>query len=86
MEYLNTCKELIESQWLFYFQDGSTVYLIFSIQGSGHFQGYAIMSSCVGAERSSDYNGQGGVFSVDWVKRSVLFQLVDFLYTLSVEI
>ena len=52
-----------------FLQDGSTVYLIYSIQGSGHFQGYAVMSSCVGAERSSDYNGQGGVFSVDWVKR-----------------
>ncbi|XP_060581690.1 3'-5' RNA helicase YTHDC2-like [Ruditapes philippinarum] len=62
------------------FQDGSTVYLIFSIQGSGHFQGYAIMSSCVSAERSSDYNGQGGVFSVDWVKRGNLqFQATHHL-------
>ncbi|XP_045156414.2 3'-5' RNA helicase YTHDC2-like [Mercenaria mercenaria] len=62
------------------FQEGSTVYLIYSIQGSGHFQGYAIMSSCVGAERSSDYNGQGGVFSVDWIKRGNLqFQATHHL-------
>ncbi|XP_052279613.1 3'-5' RNA helicase YTHDC2-like isoform X2 [Dreissena polymorpha] len=62
------------------FQEGHIVYLIFSLQGSGHFQGYAKMSSIIGTEKSYDYNGQGGVFSVDWVKRANLpFQMTHHL-------
>ncbi|XP_052792916.1 3'-5' RNA helicase YTHDC2-like isoform X2 [Mya arenaria] len=62
------------------FQDGNIVYLIFSIQSSGHFQGYAKMSSIIGTEKSYDYNGPGGVFSVDWVKRGNLpFQMTHHL-------
>ncbi|KAL4228088.1 3'-5' RNA helicase ythdc2 [Mactra antiquata] len=62
------------------FLSGDTVYLIYSIQGSGHFQGYATMSSCIGTDKSTDYNGQGGVFSVDWIKRgNIKFQCTHHL-------
>lgn len=62
------------------FMDGQTVFLIFSIQGSSHFQGYGKMSSIIGTDKSSDFNGQGGVFSVDWVKRgNIQFQATHHL-------
>ncbi|KAK7491702.1 hypothetical protein BaRGS_00016958 [Batillaria attramentaria] len=54
------------------FQDGKTVYLIFSVQGSGHFQGYAKMTSDIGREKSADFSAPGlsGTFSIEWVKRA----------------
>ncbi|KAK7115641.1 3'-5' RNA helicase YTHDC2-like [Littorina saxatilis] len=54
------------------FQDGKTVYLIFSVQGSGHFQGYARMTSQIGREKSPEFSAPGlsGIFSSEWVKRA----------------
>ena len=43
--------------------------MIFSVQGSGHFQGYAKLNSTSSHEKSSEFGGQGGVFSVEWIKR-----------------
>ncbi|XP_060769254.1 3'-5' RNA helicase YTHDC2 isoform X2 [Neoarius graeffei] len=60
------------------FQENSTIFLIFSVQGSGHFQGYARMSSEIGSERCKDWGaaGLGGVFSVEWIrKESLPFQV-----------
>ncbi|CAH1795870.1 unnamed protein product [Owenia fusiformis] len=56
------------------FKDGKTVYLIFSVQGSGHFQGFAKMTSLIGKEKSPDFGapGLGGCFGIDWVKKANL--------------
>ncbi|XP_067295893.1 3'-5' RNA helicase YTHDC2 [Pseudorasbora parva] len=64
------------------FQDSSAVFLIFSVQGSGHFQGYARMTSAISGERCLDWGsvGLGGVFEVEWVrKESLAFQLTQQL-------
>ena len=53
------------------FQEGRDVYLIFSVQGSGHFQGVGKMTSPSGSERGREY-GSGYAFGVDWIKRSVV--------------
>jgi hypothetical protein len=52
-------------------QDGKTVYLIFSVQGSGHFQGYARMVSEIGRDRTPEFCAPGlsGTFGIEWVKR-----------------
>ncbi|KAM6985128.1 LOW QUALITY PROTEIN: 3'-5' RNA helicase YTHDC2 [Aplochiton taeniatus] len=54
--------------------DATLVLLVFSVQGSGHFQGYARMTSGIGQERCQDWGstGLGGVFSVEWVRRDNL--------------
>ncbi|NXB38531.1 YTDC2 helicase, partial [Eulacestoma nigropectus] len=60
----------------------SLVYLIFSVQGSGHFQGFARMGSAIGCEKSQDWGsaGFGGVFKVDWIrKESIPFQFAHHL-------
>ena len=46
---------------------------MFSVHGSGHFQGYAKMMSCIGQEKAKDFTGPGltGTFAVEWVKRYV---------------
>ncbi|XP_036436605.1 3'-5' RNA helicase YTHDC2 [Colossoma macropomum] len=64
------------------FQENSVVFLIFSVQGSGHFQGYARMSSEIGSERCQDWgsSGLGGVFRVEWIrKESLPFQFTHQL-------
>ncbi|XP_027762473.1 3'-5' RNA helicase YTHDC2 isoform X1 [Empidonax traillii] len=64
------------------FWESSTVYLIFSVQGSGHFQGFARMSSAIGCEKSQDWGsaGFGGVFKVEWIrKESIPFQFAHHL-------
>uniref|UniRef100_A0A3B3T4R6 RNA helicase n=1 Tax=Paramormyrops kingsleyae TaxID=1676925 RepID=A0A3B3T4R6_9TELE len=64
------------------FVDSSVVFLIFSVQGSGQFQGYARMSSAIGLERCQDWGsaGLGGVFRVEWVRKDSLpFQLAQQL-------
>ncbi|XP_058239188.1 3'-5' RNA helicase YTHDC2 [Hemibagrus wyckioides] len=64
------------------FQESSAVFLIFSVQGSGHFQGYARMCSEIGSERCKDWGaaGLGGVFSVEWIhKESISFQFTHQL-------
>ncbi|XP_072550527.1 3'-5' RNA helicase YTHDC2 isoform X2 [Salminus brasiliensis] len=65
------------------FQESSMVFLIFSVQGSGHFQGYARMSSEIGSERCQDWgsSGLGGVFKVEWIrKESLPFQFTHQLF------
>nr|XP_055054283.1 3'-5' RNA helicase YTHDC2 isoform X2 [Misgurnus anguillicaudatus] len=56
------------------FLESSAVFLIFSVQGSGHFQGYARMTSEISSERCLDWGsaGLGGVFSVEWVRKEIL--------------
>ncbi|XP_050768677.1 3'-5' RNA helicase YTHDC2 [Gymnogyps californianus] len=64
------------------FWESSVVYLIFSVQGSGHFQGFARMASEIGCEKSQDWGsaGFGGVFKVEWIrKESVPFQFAHHL-------
>nr|XP_033784978.1 3'-5' RNA helicase YTHDC2 isoform X1 [Geotrypetes seraphini] len=64
------------------FWESSTVYLVFSVQGSGHFQGFARMSSEIGREKSQDWGstGLGGVFKVEWIrKESLPFQYAHHL-------
>ncbi|XP_070542906.1 3'-5' RNA helicase YTHDC2-like [Ptychodera flava] len=62
------------------YEESTNVYLIFSVQGSGHFQGYARMSSGISKERSHELGtgssaSLGGLFSVEWIKRAnVSFQ------------
>ncbi|XP_053557527.1 3'-5' RNA helicase YTHDC2 [Bombina bombina] len=64
------------------FWESSTVYLVFSVQGSGHFQGIAKMCSEIGRERSQDWGSTslGGLFKVEWIrKESLPFQHAHFL-------
>ncbi|XP_015704895.1 3'-5' RNA helicase YTHDC2 isoform X2 [Coturnix japonica] len=64
------------------FQESNLVYLIFSVQGSGHFQGFAKMSSEIGCEQSQCWGstGLGGVFKVEWIrKESIPFQFTQHL-------
>ncbi|XP_075935608.1 3'-5' RNA helicase YTHDC2 isoform X1 [Anarhichas minor] len=59
------------------FLEKNTIILIFSVQGSGHFQGYARMTSVISQESCQDWGfmGLGGVFSVEWIhKESLPFQ------------
>ncbi|XP_064618810.1 3'-5' RNA helicase YTHDC2-like [Lineus longissimus] len=55
--------------------EGKNVFLIFSVQGSGHFQGYAKLVQPIGKEgKSQDFNqaGLGGNFRIEWIKRANL--------------
>ncbi|XP_041370241.1 3'-5' RNA helicase YTHDC2-like isoform X2 [Gigantopelta aegis] len=54
------------------FKDGKNVFLVFSIQGSGHFQGVASMVSAVGKEKTPDFMspGLGGNFQIKWIKKT----------------
>ncbi|XP_030916425.1 3'-5' RNA helicase YTHDC2-like [Geospiza fortis] len=64
------------------FWKSSMVYLVFSVQGSGHFQGFARMCSSIGFEKSQDWGsaGFGGVFKVEWIrKESIPFQFAHHL-------
>ncbi|KAM7024136.1 3'-5' RNA helicase YTHDC2-like [Acridotheres tristis] len=64
------------------FWESSVVYLIFSVQGSGCFQGFARMSSAIGCEKSQDWGsaGFGGVFKVDWIRKEIIpFQFAHHL-------
>ncbi|KAM4710439.1 3'-5' RNA helicase YTHDC2 [Discoglossus pictus] len=56
------------------FWESSMVYLVFSVQGSGHFQGFARMSSEIGREKSQDWGSTslGGVFKVEWIRKDNL--------------
>ncbi|XP_061118444.1 3'-5' RNA helicase YTHDC2 [Conger conger] len=65
------------------FQDSASVFLVFSVKGSGHFQGYARMSSDIGPEQCQDwgFTGLGGVFKVEWIhKESLPFQFTHQLF------
>ncbi|XP_033952296.1 3'-5' RNA helicase YTHDC2 [Pseudochaenichthys georgianus] len=61
------------------FLENNLIILIFSVQGSGHFQGYARMTSIISQESCQDWGfmGLGGVFSVEWIHR----ESVPFLCT-----
>ncbi|KAM6391605.1 3'-5' RNA helicase YTHDC2 [Rhynochetos jubatus] len=64
------------------FWESSMVYLIFSVQGSGHFQGFARMTSEIGCEKSQDWGSAdlGGVFKVEWIQKgSIPFQFAHHL-------
>uniref|UniRef100_A0A665VRK8 RNA helicase n=1 Tax=Echeneis naucrates TaxID=173247 RepID=A0A665VRK8_ECHNA len=64
------------------FQEKNLIILIFSIQGSGCFQGYARMTSVVSQESHQDWGfvGLGGVFSVEWInKESLPFQCTQHI-------
>ncbi|XP_044131856.1 3'-5' RNA helicase YTHDC2 [Bufo gargarizans] len=64
------------------FWESSCVYLVFSVQGSGHFQGFARMCSEIGLEKSQDWGSTslGGVFKVEWIrKESLPFQQAHHL-------
>uniref|UniRef100_A0A3Q3E053 RNA helicase n=1 Tax=Hippocampus comes TaxID=109280 RepID=A0A3Q3E053_HIPCM len=58
------------------------VILIFSVQGSGHFQGYARMSSTISYTNCQDwgFGRLGGVFSVEWIcKENLPFQCTQHI-------
>jgi len=64
------------------FREGSSVFLIFSIQGSGSFQGYAKMVSEVSNEICPDFGSAnlGGIFAIQWVCRGdIPFQFTQDL-------
>jgi len=61
------------------FAECKHVILIFSVQTSGHFQGYARMMSSVTPYKSDANNG--GVVRIEWIKRANLpFQRCHHLY------
>lgn len=61
------------------FLENDLIILIFSVQGSGHFQGYARMTSIISLESCQDWGFMrlGGVFNVEWIHR----ESVPFLCT-----
>uniref|UniRef100_A0AAX7VGM5 RNA helicase n=1 Tax=Astatotilapia calliptera TaxID=8154 RepID=A0AAX7VGM5_ASTCA len=65
------------------FLENSAIILIFSVQGSGHFQGYARMTSVVSQEESCHDWGLmelGGAFSVEWIhKENIPFQCTQHI-------
>ncbi|XP_047426501.1 3'-5' RNA helicase YTHDC2 isoform X2 [Mugil cephalus] len=64
------------------FLGNSLIILIFSVQSSGHFQGYARMTSAISQENCQDWGlvGLGGVFSVEWIhKESLPFQCTQHI-------
>ncbi|XP_018417993.1 PREDICTED: probable ATP-dependent RNA helicase YTHDC2 [Nanorana parkeri] len=64
------------------FWESSTVYLVFSVQGSGHFQGFARMLSEIGREKSQEWGSTclGGIFRVEWIRKENLpFQYAHHL-------
>uniref|UniRef100_A0A7N8XXR8 RNA helicase n=1 Tax=Mastacembelus armatus TaxID=205130 RepID=A0A7N8XXR8_9TELE len=65
------------------FLENNLIILIFSVQGSGHFQGYAHMASAISKESCQDWGfmGLGGVFGVEWIhKESVPFQCTQHIH------
>ncbi|XP_029921977.1 3'-5' RNA helicase YTHDC2 isoform X2 [Myripristis murdjan] len=56
------------------FLENTTIFLIFSVQGSGHFQGYARMTSAISREHCQDWGfiGLGGVLCVEWIRKENL--------------
>ena len=64
------------------YNNSDKLYLIFSIQGSGHFQGVAKMVSPISDKRCNDFGSSnlGGVFEVDWIyKEEIPFQYTQHL-------
>ncbi|XP_069576764.1 3'-5' RNA helicase YTHDC2-like [Brachyistius frenatus] len=65
------------------FVGNSLIILIFSVQGSGHFQGYARMTSVIRQNSCQDwggFNGRTGVFSVEWIHKEKLpFQVTQHI-------
>ncbi|XP_038625680.1 3'-5' RNA helicase YTHDC2 isoform X2 [Tachyglossus aculeatus] len=64
------------------FFDSSAVFLVYSVQGSGHFQGFSRMTSEIGQEKSEDCGlpDLGGMFTVDWIRKEKLpFQQTSHL-------
>lgn len=64
------------------FLENNLIILVFSVQGSGHFQGYARMTSAISQESCQDWGfmGLGGVFSVEWIhKESLPFQCTQHI-------
>ncbi|KAK2151127.1 hypothetical protein LSH36_375g06007 [Paralvinella palmiformis] len=53
------------------YKETKEVFLIFSVHGSGHFQGYAKMTSLVANERCRELTGNnlGNVFNIVWIKK-----------------
>ncbi|XP_068608854.1 3'-5' RNA helicase YTHDC2 [Brachionichthys hirsutus] len=56
------------------FVENCLVILVFSVQGSGHFQGYARMASVASQDGCQDWDvlGLGGVFRIEWIHRESL--------------
>ena len=64
------------------YREGGAVYLVFSIQGSGSFQGYAKMVSEVTKEICADFSSSnlGGTFAIQWIcKGDIPFQFTQEL-------
>ena len=68
---------------------GYSVILIFSIQGSSHFQGFALFSGTVSQERFSELqsqgqgSGSGSQYFIDWIKKgNIPFQATKNLINL----
>jgi len=64
------------------FNISDEVFLIFSIQGSGHFQGVAKMMSSISDKCCDDFGSSnlGGVFEVEWLyKEEIPFQFTQHL-------
>ncbi|KAM7393407.1 hypothetical protein PAMA_008186 [Pampus argenteus] len=64
----------IETKLTKAFLENTLIILIFSVQGSEHFQGYARMMSPINQESCQDWGfmGPGRVFGVEWIKKESL--------------
>ena len=64
------------------FKESDQVFLIFSVQGSGRFQGVAKMISAISEEYCEDFGSHnlGGVFNIEWIhQKEIPFQNTQHL-------
>ncbi|XP_013779316.1 probable ATP-dependent RNA helicase YTHDC2 isoform X2 [Limulus polyphemus] len=63
-----------ERKLLWALKDGKEVCLVFSAQGSGHFQGYARLTSEIQEQRSPEFCAPnlGNCYRIEWMKRANL--------------
>ena len=64
------------------YKNSNNVYLVFSVQGSGHFQGVAKMTSGITDKENIDLGSSnlGRVFNVEWIQRNdIPFQFTQHL-------
>lgn len=68
-------EDMVNDLWYAVSQTSEKVVLVFSVNMSSHFQGYALMSSPIGQRRANIWseanegaNPWGGTFHVEWLR------------------
>lgn len=69
-----------------YLQDGKTVILIFSIQGSGHFQGFARFTPHLADHHPPEFCSPnlGSCYQIEWLKKLVSNAVAFYVFALCI--